>query len=261
MTVPTSTDASTASPARRRSAMRKLTVTEGKLLLREPIALLWGFAFPLVLMIIMGLSAPKPQRDLGGLRLVDVYEPIVIAFVIAVLALQGMPTALVSYRERGVLRRLALTPVGPARVLAAQVVLNFTVAMATTAGILAIGRLAFRVPLPHHLLAFLLVLALLTCAMLAIGLLVTAVAPTGRSASVIGAALFFLLMFFAGLWIPRALMSQALLHVGDFTPLGAGVRAVQDSVFGAGPSLSALAVLAAYAVVSTALAGRFFRWQ
>ena len=97
--------------------------------------------------------------------------------------------------------------------------------------------------------------------MLAIGLLVTAVAPTGRSASVIGAALFFLLMFFAGLWIPRALMSHALLQVGNFTPLGAGVRAVQDSVFGGGPRFRHPGVLAAYAVMSAAVAVRVFRWQ
>lgn len=244
-----------------RSALGRLAITEAKLLLREPVALFWGFAFPIVLLIIMGVSAPRPQADLGGLRLVDVYEPVVITFVIAVLALQGMPAALASYRERGVLRRLALTPAGPLRVLGAQLGVNFAVAMATTAGILIVGRLAFGVALPRHLPAFLAVLALLTCAMLAIGLLVTALAPTGRTASVIGALLFFVLMFFAGLWIPRALMSEALRQASNYTPLGAGVRAMQDSIFGGGPALAPLALLGAYAVMSAAVAVRVFRWQ
>ena len=248
-------------PARPQSAMRRLTVTEGKLLLREPIALCWGLAFPMILMVIMGSLAPRPQRDLGGLRLVDVYEPIVIAFVIAVLALQGMPTVLVNYRERGILRRLATPPAGPTAVLGAQVGVNLAVALTTTAGILATGRLVFDVALPRHLPGFLAALVLLTSAMLAIGLLVTALAPTGRSASAIGAILFFLMMFFAGLWIPRALMTHPLRQISDYTPLGAGVRAIQDSVFAGGPALSALAVLAAYAVTCAVLAARFFRWQ
>lgn len=244
-----------------RSALGRLAITEAKLLLREPVALFWGFAFPIVLLVIMGLSAPRPQADLGGLRLVDVYEPVVITFVITVLSMQGMPAALASYRERGVLRRLALTPAGPLRVLAAQLGVNFTVAMATTAGILAVGRLAFGVALPRHLPAFLAVLVVLTCAMLAIGLLVTAVAPTGRTASVIGAMLFFVLMFFAGLWVPRALMSESLRQASDYTPLGAGVRAMQDTIFGGGAALSSLVLLGAYAIISAAVAVRMFRWQ
>jgi ABC-2 type transport system permease protein len=105
------------------------------------------------------------------------------------------------------------------------------------------------------------VLVVLTCAMLAIGLLVTAVAPTGRTASVIGGMLFFVLMFLAGLWVPRALMSESLRQASDYTPLGAGVRAMQDAIFGGGPALAPLALLGAYAVISAAVAARAFRWQ
>jgi ABC-2 type transport system permease protein len=248
-------------PGRPQSALRRLIVTEARLLLREPLALFWSLAFPMGLMIVMGLLAPRPQHDLGGLRLVDVYEPIVIAFVIAALALQGMPTVLVNYRERGILRRLATTPAGPVRVLAAQLGVNLAVALTATAGIIAVGALGFGVALPRHFPGFAAALALLDCAMLAIGLVVAALAPTGRSASVVGAALSLLVMFFAGLWIPRALMPHALLQISDYTPLGAGVRAVQDSVFAGGPALSALAVLAGYAIAGAGLAARFFRWQ
>jgi ABC-2 type transport system permease protein len=248
-------------PTSRRSALRRLTVTEGKLLLREPLAVFWGIAFPIVLMTVMGLLASTPQADLGGLRLVDVYEPTLIAFVIAVFALQGMPTVLAGYRERGILRRLATTPVGPVRVLGAQLAVNLAVTLTTTAGILAVGRLAFDVTQPAHPLGFLATLALLASAMLAAGLLIAALAPTGRSANAIGAILFFPMMFFAGLWLPHALMPPTLQQVSDYTPLGAGVRAMQGSIFGGGPPLPALAVLAVYAAVCAVLARRFFRWQ
>ncbi len=88
-----------------------------------------------------------------------------------------------------------------------------------------------------------------------------AVASTGRTASVIGAMLFFVLMFFAGLGIPRALMPETLLQASNYTPLGAGVRVMQDSIFGGGPALAPLAVLGAHAIISAAVAARVFRWQ
>ena len=97
--------------------------------------------------------------------------------------------------------------------------------------------------------------------MLGLGMLIAALAPTGRAAGVIGTMLFFPPMFFAGLWIPRATMPASLREVSDFTPLGAAVQALQDSLHGSWPQPSALAVLAGYAVVFTVAAARFFRWD
>src|SRR5262245_54759772 len=138
-----------AAPTRPGSALAKLTLTEVKLLLREPVALFWGLAFPMALLAVMGLASSGPQADLGGLRLVAVYEPILIAFVTVAFAIQGLPAVVAGYRERRILRRMATTPVGPVRVVAAQLAVNLAVVVIATAGILAaVGRLAFGVPLP-----------------------------------------------------------------------------------------------------------------
>jgi ABC-2 type transport system permease protein len=260
--VSTSTHYTRPTPARPpRSAFRKLASTEAKLLLREPITLFWSAAFPVILMIVMGLASATPQADLGGLRLIDTYQPILIAFAVAAFAVQGMPSALATYRERKILRRLATTPIGPARVLAAQLAVNLALILTATGGIITVGRLAFHVALPGNGLAFLLALMLTAAAMLALGLLVGALAPSGRAAGAIGAVLFFPMMFFAGLWIPRATMPYVLQQISDFTPLGAAVQALQDSTIGHWPGASALAMLATYAITSAAAAARFFRWQ
>jgi len=248
-------------PARPRRALAKLTLTEAKLLLREPVTLLWGLAFPAALLTVMGLASSGAQSDVGGQRLVAVYEPIVIAFVTVALAVQVLPTLLAGYRERRVLRRLATTPVGPARVIAAQLAVNMALALAATAGVLAVGRLAFGVALPGQFAAFLITDVLAVTAMLALGVLIAALAPTARAAGGIGTLLFFPLMFFAGLWIPRAMMPATLRHIGDCTPLGAAVQSLQDSMRGYWPHPAALAVLAAYTIVLTVAAVRFFRWD
>jgi ABC-2 type transport system permease protein len=249
-----------AAQTRPRPALAKLALTEVRLLLREPVALFWGLAFPMALLAIMGIASSGPGARLGGLPLVAVYEPILIAFVTVAFAIQGLPAVVAGYRERRILRRLATTPVGPVRVIAAQLTINLAVALVATAGILAVGRLGFGVALPGQPAGFLVTYVLAAAAMLGLGMLIAAVAPTGRTAGVIGTMLFFPLMFFAGLWIPRATMPASLLRISDFTPLGAAVQAMQDSMRGAWPHPSGLAVLAGYALVFTVAAARFFRW-
>jgi ABC-2 type transport system permease protein len=117
------------------------------------------------------------------------------------------------------------------------------------------------VALPGQPVGFLVTYALAAIAMLGLGTLIAALAPTGRAAGVIGTMLFFPLMFFAALWIPRATMPASLQQISDFTPLGAAVQALQDSLHGSWPHPSALAVLAGYAVVFSVAAARFFRWD
>jgi len=250
-----------AAPTRPGPALARLVLAEARLLLREPVALFWGLAFPMALLAVLGIASSGPGSRLGGLPLVAVYEPILIAFVTVAFAIQGLPAVVAGYRERRILRRLATTPVGPVRVIAAQLAINLAVALVATAGILAIGRLAFGVALPGQPAGFLVTYVLAAAAMLGLGMLIAALAPTGRSAGVIGTMLFFPLMFFAGLWIPRATMPASLLRVSDFTPLGAAVQALQDSMRGAWPHPAGLAGLAGYAVVFTVAAARFFRWD
>jgi ABC-2 type transport system permease protein len=245
----------------RRSAFRNLVRSEARLLAREPVALLWGIVFPMVLLAVMGAFSRGPDKSLGGFSLVAVYEPILIAFTLATFALQGLPITLAGYRERGILRRLNATPVGAGRLLAAQLTVNLVMAVLATAGMLVVGYAAFGVAFPRQPIGFLLAFALTAPAMLALGLLVASVARTSRMAGGIGAMLFFPLMFFAGLWTPQATMSGALRSAGQDTPLGASVAALSRAMAGQWPAASGLAILAAYALVFGALAWRLFRWE
>src|SRR3984957_19909682 len=244
-----------------RSAFRNLTITEAKLLAREVVPLLWGVGFPMVLLSVIGTTAPGPDKSLGGVSLATAYVPILIAFSCATFALQGLPTVLAGYRERGILRRLNATPVGAGRLLAAQLTVNLTVTLIATLGIIVVGDAAFGVALPGQPAGFCLALLLTAAAMLALGLLVASVARTGRVAGAVGTMLFLPLMFFAGLWLPQAEMPAALRRVGGDTPLGAAVSALQHSMAGQWPPASGLAILAGYAVAGGVLAWRFFRWD
>jgi len=244
-------------------AFRRLATTELRLYLRERVGPVWGLGFPMILLIIFGSipSFNRPNRDFGGLTELDVYVPVLIAFVTAMLALVALPMALTGYRERGVLRRLRTTPVGPGRVLAAQLVVNLAALVVTIVLLLAVARLGYGVRLPRQFAGFVVAALFGAAALLAIGLFVAAVAPSIRAAQAIGTILFFPMMFFAGLWLPIAQMPPVLRHLSHAAPLGATVQALQDSAQGYWPHPLQLVTMAAYAVVFGLVAMRLFRWE
>jgi ABC-2 type transport system permease protein len=246
------------------SALGRLTLTELKLFGRDRVGPIWGVGFPLVLLIIFG-SIPAFRQPVSqgapGLTVLDAYVPILIGFVLAMLGINTLAAVLAGYREKGVLRRLAVTPVGAGRVLAAQLAVHVAVAAAALIALLTVARVAYGVPLPRQPLGFAAAVVLATAALLGIGLFIAAVATTGRMASAIGAVIFFPMMFFAGLWLPIAAMPRVLQHISHVTPLGAAVQALTDSWQGHWPQPLQLLALASYALVFALGAARLFRWE
>lgn len=259
---PTTVPSPSPAPGPRRAG-RVLLRTELRLFLREPMTLFWAIAFPLVLLVGLGSlrSSRRPDPDFGGLRFVDVYLPVMCAFVLAMLAINALPPLLAGYRERGILRRLSTTPLPPSRLLAVQLLIHAAVAVATVVLLVVVGRVGFGVALPRQPVGFLLALALAIAAVLAIGLFVGAIAATTKIANGVGMLLFFPMMFFAGLWLPRDAMPAVLRHVSDATPLGAAAQALQDSTRGQWPEPLQLGVMAAWAIVLGFAATRLFRWE
>jgi ABC-2 type transport system permease protein len=243
--------------------LARLTAQELRLFRREPVQVFFTLLFPALLLGIIGAVPDfrEPDAALGGLRVVDVYSGIAVVFTLASLGLQVAPMALATYRERGVLRRLATTPVRPAALLAAQLLTNLLSAAVAVVLVLATGRILYDVALPRQPAGFL--LAFLGCAgaALVIGLAVAAVARSGKAANSIGTLLFFPLMFFAGLWTPREVFPGVLRRISDLTPFGAGERALADTMTGSWPAWGSLTVLLAYILVFGFAAARLFRWR
>jgi ABC-2 type transport system permease protein len=181
--------------------------------------------------------------------------------IIGLLSLNVLAGVLGTYRERGVLRRLAVTPVRPATLLLAQAVVNLALLLTMVIALLTIANVAFDVPLPGNIPGFLVALVLCVGAMFSVGLLIAAVAPTGKAANGIGTVLFFPMAFLAGLWTPGPLLPDVVRKISDFTPLGAGVQAMQKAWEGSFPSSLHLVVLLAFIAGLGFIAARLFRWE
>jgi ABC-2 type transport system permease protein len=227
------------------------------------VTLFFSLFFPTILVVILG-SIPafrEPSADLGGARVIDLYVGIAVALTLAMLGLQVTPLVLATYREKGILRRLATTPARPTLLLAAQLTAALLTAIVASALAIAAGRIAFDVALPANLAGFIVAFLLAALGVFAIGLFIAALAPSGKAGNSIGTLLFFPSMFFAGLWTPREVLPHVLQRIGDFTPLGAGERALHDAMSGHWPSLLSATVLVGYLAVFGLGAARLFRWS
>ncbi len=244
-------------------ALSRLVATETRLFFREPVLAFFALAFPPILLVILGAvpAMREPSDDAGGLRAIDLYVPITVALGLAMFALNSLPQLFATYREKGVLRRMRTTPVEPVVMLGAQLLMALTLSAATALVVLVIGRLAFGVSLPRNPPAYLVGYLPAALSMFTIGLLIASLASSGKSAGAIGTLVFFPLVFFAGLWLPRAGMPEVLRTISDFTPLGAGVQSLQDATAGHWPQPLHLAVVLGWAVMAGIPAARYFRWE
>jgi ABC-2 type transport system permease protein len=246
-----------------RVAFKKLLLNETRLAFRPPLALIAGLGLPILLLVLFG-SIPaitKVSKSLGGLSYFTSSFPILIGITVLMLGGIFLPRVLVTYREQGILRRLSTTPVPPAWLLAAQVILNLCLAIIGIVILTIVGIAAFSLGVPKDLFGYLQVCLLTITSLFAIGLCIASVAKNNGVANVMGGLFFYLMIFFGGLWIPLQVMPRILRDISVWTPLGAAVSGIQNAMQGYFPSTQSLICLVGYTLVFGYLAVRYFRWE
>ncbi len=230
--------------------LTKLTRVETKLMLREPGAV-FSLIIPLFILVVFGGAITEGDTHL---------MPMAVTLAIGLVGLYLLPTTLATYRERGVLRRLSVTPVSPGNLLTVQLLLQLVLTVVTVALLLVVGVgfLGARAPGP---LGLLLVCLLGTGAMFSVGLIIAALAPNGRSANGFGVLLYFPLAYLGGLMQSVEHMPDILALVGRYTPMGALRQSLQDLWSGGALAPLPLVTMAVYAVVLSLAAARSFRWE
>src|SRR4051812_15132129 len=242
-------------------ALSRLTVIETRLMLREIAGPMFTVLLPVALLVVFGLpgGAHRPDPALGGRRGIDTVIPSMSVMVsMAMVAFFMLPVVLANYRERGVLRRFATTPVKPAALLGAQLLMNAGVVLASTVLTLVIGVAALGMH-PPDLALVVPTLVLGVLGLFPIGLLVASVAGSAKAATAYALALWFPSAFLAGLYVPVEYLPAVLRRIGDFTPLGAFRQAIQAAWTGDPPHPLHLAVLGASFLLTGGLAVRLFR--
>ncbi|WP_414936486.1 ABC transporter permease [Amycolatopsis sp. cmx-11-51] len=243
------------------NTLTKITITETKLALRSPGFVISGLVLPTAITAVLGVipGIRAESETTTGMRFLDAWVPSMIVLTIAMMGLQSIPGIIASYREQGILRRFATTPVHPAQLLVAQLIINVAVTIGGVGILLVAAGVVFDVPSPRDPLGFLLAFVLGTAAIFGLGLIAASVAKTSRAAGGIAMIAYFPIMFLGGVWLPRPLLPEVIQNIGAYIP--PGVKALEDAWTGTGAQPLQLAVLAVFAVGSCAVAAKLFRWE
>lgn len=244
------------------TTLRKMTVTETKLFLREPMAVFFTLAFPLMMLFLFGsIFGNEPDPDLGGRGSVDTSVPGYIAIIIATGGLVGLPITLSAYRSQGVLRRFRATPLRPGVVLVSQLAVSILFVTIGSALLVVAGKFAFGLHLPSSGVQVAGAFLIGASSIFALGFVLASVLPNPRTAQAVGTTVLFPMMFLSGAALPSALLPDAIQRVAQALPLTQVVTLVDDAWRGAGWNWPALLVLTGVLVSGIAISTRSFRWE
>lgn len=249
----------------------KLAWIETKLFLREPLALIFTFAFPFFMLIVLAgvfgneLDPRDPDyaedlRIWRGVGATDYYAPAYVALVIASVGLIALPLRLATYRERGVLRRFRATGFSLPTVIGSQVVVAAVLTSIGSAAIAIMARLVYGAMLPEAWPQSLLAFSLGLVCFCAVGVALGAVLPTARAAQGAGITLFFVMMMIGGAGPPRGVLTDAMRGLGDPLPFTHVVLALQGPWLGQGWDWQAFWLVGLFTLAATAVSWRYFRW-
>ena len=227
-----------------------------KLHYRNKMALIYGYLFPLVFLLAFWVlyryeSVPL-LRHMGELLTVSVLGG----------ACFGLPTTMVSERERGVWRRYRLAPISAASLVASTVVARFVILI--TAGLLQVAvALAAGMTVPLHPASLLGAFALVSFAFIGLGLVMAMMADNVPAVQALGQCIFLPMLIIGGVAVPLGSLPSWAQHLSLFFPGRYAVDALQACVNGAGLggvrfNLIALVIIGAAGCVAASM---MFRWD
>ncbi|MEU0006138.1 ABC transporter permease [Streptomyces sp. NPDC006314] len=230
---------------------------ETKMLLRNGEQLLLTVVIPTLLLV---LFSSVDIVDTGKGKAVDFLTPGILALAVMSTAFTGQAIATGFERRYGVLKRLASSPLPRWALMTAKTV---SVLVTEVLQVILLTVIAFALGWSPHgnPAAVLLLLVLGTAAFSGLGLLM---AGTLKAEATLAAAnlVFLLLLVGGGVIVPLEKFGPAGQHVLGLLPISALSGGLRDVLqHGAGMPWGDLAVLAVWAVLGLAAAGKLFRWE
>lgn len=235
----------------------RLVRTELRLMIREPLTVIFVFVFPVVTMLIIGGSfGSTPTRAFDWVNPSHWYVASYLTVVIAATGLIMVPVHLASYRERGVLRRFAAAGFPRWSFALGQLVTGLAAIVAGSVILLIVAAPVYGLPPLHEAARVIAAFALGAVGFVSIGVLLGTVLPSARAAQAVGLILFFPSFLLGAGGPPPHVMGAALRSVAGYLPLTWVTDAVRDPWLGLGTATGSLAVAALLAAAAAILAVR-----
>ena len=144
--------------------------------------------------------------------------PGLIAILLQIVALVLAAVAIVREREQGTLEQLLVTPVDPLGLMLGKLVPYLVVGVLEMSMVLFLMRFGFGVPIRGNLILLFGVAVIYIAALLALGLFISARAPTQAQAQQMAQMIFLPSIFLSGYIFPSEGLPALLRFVGSFLP-------------------------------------------
>lgn len=195
---------------------------------------------------------------------VDFLVPGLIGFSLMSTCLFTIGVVVVSYREKGKLRRLSVTPLPKYMFISGQIINRYIIVLIQAILLIAISYFIFNVQMVGNVLALLIALTIGMLAFISLGYAIASVAKTTESASGIANVLFFPMIFLSGVYFSVDGLPKFMKPLVEFLPLTHLVRAVR-SIFNNGAQLvevlPEIGILSIWMIACFAFAVKKFRWE
>ncbi|WP_427923658.1 ABC transporter permease [Streptomyces sp. cg40] len=196
-------------------------VLELKQFFRQRDQVVFTFAFPVVFLFLFASIFKDDVRG-AGVTASQLYVPAMMAAGIMSTSFQSLGISIAIERDEKVLRRLRGTPMPPAAYFLGKIWLVLVTGLLETAILLLVGTGFYGVDLPSSATKWLdfgwiFVLGLTACALL--GIAVSSVPKSGKSATSVVVLPFLVLQFISGVYISIDTIPDWMLNIGALFPL------------------------------------------
>ncbi|MCW2882979.1 MAG: hypothetical protein JWQ95_7079 [Sphaerisporangium sp.] len=196
-------------------------VAETRMFFREKDAVIFTFAFPIILLVIFG-SIFGGNLEGTPITVSQLYTAGLIGAGVMSASFQNLGIGIAVDRDDGTLKRLAGTPLPRSAYFIGKILNVLVVALLEVAILLAIGVVAYGLALPSEPLrwvtfAWVFLLGITGSALL--GIAVSSLPRSARSATAVISMPFVVLQFISGVFIPMTQLPDWLIDISAFFPL------------------------------------------
>jgi ABC-2 type transport system permease protein len=220
------------------------------------------FAFPVIMVLIFGSAFAN--QTVSGLPAINYLLPGIIVMALMMVTMNNNTIKVAADREKGIYRRLSLTPLKRQSILLGQIFVRYLIAIASTALLIAVGSSIFKAHIGGSDLLFLMVLTLGALTFTSLGFVLSSMVKNTQSAMTLCMAVLFPLMFLGGCFWTLNQMPSFLQSVAAMLPtthLNTALRMITMQGAGFSQIWREFPVLLAWLVGCCALAVKFFKWE
>jgi ABC-2 type transport system permease protein len=236
--------------------------------LRNPRALVFTFAFPLILVVLFSALNGNAEVDAYGEKIVfaQFYTPAIAIFSLVTACYTSLVLGIATARDQGLLKRVRGTPLPMSIYLGSWVTGAAVTGIAAILLLFAVAIPAFGVDVNARTLPAAIVTLILGAACLsALGIAVASLVKSAEQAMPVAQLTFLPISFISGIWFPLDGAPDWLIHVAHFFPLYHIVHAF-GSCFAPGTTGSNfnggdLSAILIWTAVGLFVAVRRFRWE